>query len=105
MSIDYTDMAFPKPTRKKKRKKHKKSILKTKKRSLLPLRSYVWGLSAAVHRRTSHPLRIRPEGIIRSRRAESISLQETSYNGAAGRAQQSGDSGITLRDCTDRIRS
>lgn len=31
MRIDYSDMAFPKPTRKKKRKKHKKSILRTKK--------------------------------------------------------------------------
>lgn len=31
MSIDYSDMAFPKPTRKKKRKMHKKSILRTKK--------------------------------------------------------------------------
>ncbi len=31
MSIDYSDMAFPKPTRKKKQKKHKKSILKTRK--------------------------------------------------------------------------
>lgn len=31
MSIDYSDMAFPKPVRKKKQKKHKKSILKTRK--------------------------------------------------------------------------
>lgn len=31
MSIDYSDMAFPKPRKKKKRKKHKKSILKTQK--------------------------------------------------------------------------
>lgn len=31
MSIDYSDMAFPKPGNKKKRRKHKKSILKTKK--------------------------------------------------------------------------
>lgn len=31
MSIDYSDMAFPKPTKKKKRKKHKKSILKSEK--------------------------------------------------------------------------
>lgn len=31
MSIDYSDMAFPKPTQKKKRRTHKKSILKTKK--------------------------------------------------------------------------
>ena len=31
MSIDYSDMAFPKPMRQKKRKKHKKSILKTRK--------------------------------------------------------------------------
>lgn len=31
MSIDYSDMAFPKPVRKKKKKMHKKSILKTKK--------------------------------------------------------------------------
>lgn len=34
MSIDYSDMAFPKPEKKKKRKKHKKSILKTKKESV-----------------------------------------------------------------------
>lgn len=31
MSIDYSDMAFPKPVRKKKKKMHKKSILRTKK--------------------------------------------------------------------------
>ena len=31
MSIDYSDMAFPKPGKKKKRRAHKKSILKTKK--------------------------------------------------------------------------
>ena len=31
MSIDYSDMAFPKPGRKKKRKTHKKSIMKTRK--------------------------------------------------------------------------
>lgn len=31
MSIDYSDMAFPKPEKKKKRRKHKKSILKTQK--------------------------------------------------------------------------
>ena len=31
MSVDYSDMAFPKPAKKKKRRKHKKSILKTKK--------------------------------------------------------------------------
>lgn len=31
MSVDYTDMAFPKPGKKKKRKKHKKSILHTQK--------------------------------------------------------------------------
>ena len=31
MSIDYSDMAFPKPARKKKKKMHKKSILRTKK--------------------------------------------------------------------------
>ena len=31
MSIDYSDMAFPKPEKKKKRKKHAKSILKTEK--------------------------------------------------------------------------
>ena len=31
MSIDYSDMAFPKPEKKKKRKKHTKSILKTEK--------------------------------------------------------------------------
>lgn len=31
MSIDYSDMAFPKPRKKKKRKIHKKSILRTKK--------------------------------------------------------------------------
>ena len=31
MSIDYSDMAFPKPERKKKRKKHKRSILYTQK--------------------------------------------------------------------------
>ena len=31
MSIDYSDMAFPKTKKKKKRKKHKKSILKTEK--------------------------------------------------------------------------
>lgn len=31
MSIDYSDMAFPKSTRKKRRKHHKKSILKTQK--------------------------------------------------------------------------
>ena len=31
MSIDYSDMAFPKPGKKKKRKAHKKSILKTQK--------------------------------------------------------------------------
>lgn len=31
MSIDYSDMAFPKPGKKKKRKKHKKSILPTQK--------------------------------------------------------------------------
>ena len=31
MSIDYSDMAFPKPARKKKRKTHKKSILRTQK--------------------------------------------------------------------------
>lgn len=31
MSIDYSDMAFPKPGRKKKRRAHKKSILKTQK--------------------------------------------------------------------------
>lgn len=31
MSIDYSDMAFPKPARKKKRKIHKTSILKTQK--------------------------------------------------------------------------
>ena len=31
MSIDYSDMAFPKPQKKKKRKKHKESILPTQK--------------------------------------------------------------------------
>lgn len=31
MSIDYSDMAFPKPGKKKKRKTHKKSILQTNK--------------------------------------------------------------------------
>lgn len=31
MSIDYSDMAFPKPGKKKKRRTHKKSILKTRK--------------------------------------------------------------------------
>lgn len=31
MSIDYSDMAFPKPGKKKKKIKHKKSILKTEK--------------------------------------------------------------------------
>lgn len=31
MSIDYSDMRFPKPGKKKKRTKHKKSILKTAK--------------------------------------------------------------------------
>ncbi len=31
MSVDYTDMAFPKPGKKKKRKIHKKSILHTQK--------------------------------------------------------------------------
>lgn len=31
MSIDYSDMAFPKPGKKKKRKTHKKSILHTQK--------------------------------------------------------------------------
>lgn len=31
MSIDYSDMAFPKPGKKKKRKTHKKSILTTQK--------------------------------------------------------------------------
>lgn len=31
MSIDYSDMAFPKPQRTKKRKKHKESILPTQK--------------------------------------------------------------------------
>lgn len=31
MSIDYSDMAFPKPPRKKKKKIHKKTILKTQK--------------------------------------------------------------------------
>ena len=31
MSIDYSDMAFPKPVRKKKRKHHKKTILKSRK--------------------------------------------------------------------------
>lgn len=31
MSIDYSDMAFPKPKKKKKKKIHKKSILKTAK--------------------------------------------------------------------------
>lgn len=35
MSIDYSDMAFPKPSKKKKRKRHKKSILKTKKESAI----------------------------------------------------------------------
>ena len=31
MSIDYSDMAFPKPGKKKRRKRHRKSILATKK--------------------------------------------------------------------------
>ncbi len=31
MSIDYSDMAFPKPTRKKKKKHHKATILKSRK--------------------------------------------------------------------------
>lgn len=31
MSIDYSDMAYPKPKRKKKKQKHKKSILKSQK--------------------------------------------------------------------------
>ena len=31
MSIDYSDMKFPKPEKKKKKKKHKKSIMKTEK--------------------------------------------------------------------------
>ena len=31
MSIDYSDMAFPKPVRKKKRKHHKATILKSRK--------------------------------------------------------------------------
>lgn len=35
MSIDYSDMAFPKPAKKRKQKKHKKSILKTKKESAI----------------------------------------------------------------------
>ena len=30
MSIDYSDMAFPKPGKKKKRKKHAKSIIQNK---------------------------------------------------------------------------
>lgn len=31
MSIDYSDMAFPKPVRKKKKKRHKATILKSRK--------------------------------------------------------------------------
>lgn len=31
MSIDYSDMAFPKPEKKKKQQKHKKSIMRTRK--------------------------------------------------------------------------
>lgn len=68
------------------------------------MRTHERGLPSEVHRRASHPLRIRPAGIVRSRRAESISLQRTSHHGAAGSPQQPGDPGTALRDRTIRVR-
>lgn len=64
MSIDYSDMAFPKPRKKKKRKIHKKKHFKQSKGHLLLMRPVKRRLFRKADGRASYPVRGRTKSDI-----------------------------------------
>lgn len=71
MSIDYSDMAFPKPGKKKKRKIHKKSILNSQKGICYLCARLNGDYSVKQTEEQSYPVRGRTKSNIRRKRVKS----------------------------------